>query len=200
MDIGYKVEIIKKMIGNNQIKECIIEIEKLGVQNLKENLIIIRRRIKENNDQFNMGLISLEDYNVSNARIALALLKSLDDLLNSNKNTLTASLCLNLGKQRMEEKDFLSAKMYFDKAIIENQFLIEAYLDRGAVKLALGASGEAIVDFSVVIKNDPSNPIAFYNRGAAYLQLGELSKACTDWKKVKALGYDLANELLKLCS
>jgi len=193
-----KIENIKKLIGKNKFDKAFAEMEQMSIRDLDNIIILYRRKVKENKEQFNLSIKNLEDFNVTNARISLAILESLDELIDEDETNM-AQQFLQFGQQRLSEEDFSSAKIYFDKAIIEDNSLIEAYLDRGAAKLSLEDYHEAIVDFSIAIKLNPKNPIAFYNRGIALFQLGELEKACKNWKEVKALGFDIADEVLKFC-
>lgn len=193
-----KVKNIKRLIGENNFGEALLQIESLTSKTDEKKLLLIKRRLKENNDQFDLGIKSLEDFNVTNTRISLSMIGLLDKLIGQSDIEI-ASQFIQFGKKRLEEKDFISAKMYFDKAIMENNRVIEAYLDRGAAKLSLKEYHEAIVDFSIVIKNNPNNPIAHYNKGVALFQLGELEEACKCWKKVKELGFDIADEVLIYC-
>ncbi len=159
------------------------------------SLILIKGRISENKNQFNIGIKSLEDYNITNTRICLALLELLPKENGFNKST----LYFDFGRARQIEGDFASAKIYFDKVIVENLNMIEAYIERGASLLALENYEDAIQDFSIAIKYQNENPIPYYNRGIAYFQEGKLDLACRDWRKVKELGFDIADQLLLGC-
>jgi len=192
-----KIEKIRELIGQDKLREALSELRNSSTFSNNE-IIIHSRRLEENKKQFQLGQINREDFSVGNTRIALALLELIDDSFRDNKSNLS-QLFLKFGRQRMSSEDFVSAKMYFDKAIIEDYSLIEAYVDRGAAKLALNQYQEAIPDFTMAIKHDSNNGIALYNRGVSYFQAGQLEDACEDWKKVKELGLNIADEVLDLC-
>lgn len=198
MSLKSQIRKIKKIVGNNQIEKALLEMEQFEEEELENIIILHKRNIEENKKQFNLGLKNVEDFNVTKTRISLAILESLDALANM-KDVDISQQFLQFGKLRLTENDFLSAKLYLDKAIIENSSLIEAYLERGATKLALEEYKEALQDLSIVLKKEPNNSIALYNMGIALFQLGELDEACKLWKKVKTLGFDLADKAINLC-
>jgi len=193
------IEKIKDLIAENRFDKVFLELEKLNIDELKNKIVINRNRLKVNKEQFNFGIVSIEDFNIENRRVAIALLEFLDDVFGNNENEISP-LFLKIGQERLLEKDFLSAKNYFDKALNEDNSLIDAYFDRGTAKLALGEFIDAIVDFSIVINRSPNNGLALYNRGVSFFQLEQLEKACEDWNKVKELGFDIADEALLLCN
>ena len=53
---------------------------------------------------------------------------------------------------------------------------------------------EAIKDYSKAILLDPTNAMAYFNRGNSKFSKGDKQSACTDWKKAKELGADYAQE------
>lgn len=73
------------------------------------------------------------------------------------------------GKQAFTRKDFKAAEQHFTKAIALRPESIEAYLFRADSWLAMGKHGQAIKDYTQILKLDPNQAIAYYNRGATYL-------------------------------
>jgi hypothetical protein len=61
------------------------------------------------------------------------------------------------------------------------------YYNRGVVKSNLGNQEEAVADYDIAIKLDPSNSNAYYNRGIAKLDLGNKEDAKADYKKSAGL-------------
>lgn len=193
------IEKIKSLIAENRFDKAFLELEKLNIKEIENDIVISKGRLKVNREQFNSGIVTIEDFNVEYRKIALALLELLDDIFDNNENEISP-IFLKLGQEMLLEKDFLSAKKYFDKALNEDNSLIDAYFDRGTAKLALGEFIDAIVDFSIVINRTPKNGLALYNRGVSFFKLEQIDKACEDWNKVKELGLDIADEALLLCN
>jgi Flp pilus assembly protein TadD len=55
----------------------------------------------------------------------------------------------------------------------------------------------AIEDYGRVIEMDPENPIAWYGRGIAHLQIRYFIGACEDLHNAVELGYSYAKELIE---
>ena len=60
---------------------------------------------------------------------------------------------------------------------------------RGSAYRAKGKHNKAIADFTEVIRLDPKNAKAYWNRGVAYSETGERAKADEDFARAKKLGY-----------
>ena len=60
---------------------------------------------------------------------------------------------------------------------------------------------EAIQDFTSLIGLEPTNPMAFLNRGVCYLEISENNEACKDFKKAKDLGFkdEKLNQFIESC-
>lgn len=59
--------------------------------------------------------------------------------------------------------------------------------DSGEYLLSTGETDEAISEFAAAIRRNPANVDAWRNRGLAHLKLGQLKKACRDFKEVLSL-------------
>lgn len=93
----------------------------------------------------------------------------------------------------------------YDKAIELAPDFISALVNRGSVKDENGDFSGAIADYDEAIRlaeNDPDNmQKAYFNRGNSNYNLGQISQACTDWKKAYDLGADYALERInKYCT
>jgi tetratricopeptide (TPR) repeat protein len=82
----------------------------------------------------------------------------------------------------------------FDKALEINPRYADAYYNRGfAYAIGKGQYDRAISDFNKAIEINPRCAEAYGARGIAYNAIGQLDKACSDWKRACELG------LLKVC-
>lgn len=66
---------------------------------------------------------------------------------------------------------------FIRKGSLQTEMLSMAYTNRGIALGNLGRVEKAISDFSEAIRLDPKSPLAFYNRGNAYLDKKKL-----DWR------------------
>ncbi len=73
---------------------------------------------------------------------------------------------------------------------------IDAYLNRGAIRLANHDTSGALADFDRVIEADPYRPLAWSNRGLAQSAAGRYSAALGDFENALALAPDHAPALL----
>ena len=89
------------------------------------------------------------------------------------------------GKQAFDQKDFKLAEQYFSKAIAikpDGPDAVGLYLFRAEAYAALGKSGSAIKDYTLVIKLNPNLPLVYYNRGTLYfLKEKDYKKAVKDF-------------------
>ena len=81
---------------------------------------------------------------------------------------------IELGKVFSDCEAYLIALEYFDKAIalsylpINKDRLVEAYDERGDIKMFLRKNVEAIVDYSKAIELDPNESSLYFSRGMSY--------------------------------
>lgn len=109
----------------------------------------------------------------------------------------TAKEYLDLGRVKMENKEFATALEFFTKAIIQNPKNAIAYNCRGAAKMELGDYIGAILDYDKVIELDPQNASNYNNRAFAKFYLDKLSDAVLDWQKAGDLGDENAYRTIK---
>ena|ERR1051326_6811303 len=104
----------------------------------------------------------------------------------------------NRGRLYYGMKEFEKAIDDYNQAIAINPNSALAYLERGNAEMdGFNDDEEAIEDYNKALRIDPGLVQAWYNRGMAEFHLGKKEEACSDFAKVKALGYAQADEMLK---
>lgn len=95
----------------------------------------------------------------------------------------------NRGTAYIQLRQYQKAIDDFTRAIdLKPYDAVYAYDNRGAVYYSLGRFREAIADYSEAIRLKEDDAEAYYNRGLAYLQLGENAPGCFDAQKACELG------------
>ncbi len=150
-------------------------------------------------DQADKGITPVEELSMEYNKIATRLLELI--LPPAQVPQLSdATTYYNLANNLFRQENFHEAVKYYSRAVMANPGYYEAYLERGAAKVRLKQIEEGVVDLSISILLAPKQPFGYFNRGMAYLQLEELDKACADWKMVKSLKVDIADQYLeKFC-
>jgi tetratricopeptide (TPR) repeat protein len=92
--------------------------------------------------------------------------------------------------------EFNKLKARFDSYIESNPDRFEGYFNRANLYFDIQKFENAIDDYSSVIERN-EYPVAYYNRGLCYLQLGLKQEGCNDIKKSAELGYVVTKELLE---
>ena len=115
-------------------------------------------------------------------------------------NDLAAGAWFSVGYLLENSEDSISA---YDRVISLKPDLVEAYINRGAAKAALGQSDAAIADYNEAIRLKPDfydeairlkpdDAEAYYNRGVAKDALGQRNAAIADYDEAIRLKPDLA--------
>jgi len=133
-----------------------------------------------------------------------------NDFINDNSRAKTSNdkiVTENYKKTRESNDDFVSntSKIKladfqrpiedFNIAVKNNP--VDAYYNRGTVKVKYGDYIGAIQDFDRVIEIQLGFAMAYYNRGIAKFELGDKSGAGLDWNKAFDLGMKEAYDLIK---
>ena len=105
--------------------------------------------------------------------------------------------CLNLQLALTDEK---GAVEDYDKAIRQNPYSAQAYLNRAKAYLNMGAIDKAIADYDKVIGMDPRNAFSYYGRGVAYQLKGEgfQKRAIADFAEAVRIKPDYFDALIRL--
>jgi tetratricopeptide (TPR) repeat protein len=108
---------------------------------------------------------------------------------------------------KYNETKFVTSLQLFTKAAMVNppdSSLISISLWKGKSRIQLRLFEEAIEDFNQALERVPMTTIekqdwieAHYQRGNAYYEILDFSKACEDWNTSLALGYDDALKSIK---
>jgi tetratricopeptide (TPR) repeat protein len=96
---------------------------------------------------------------------------------------------VNRGIVRLYGKDHQGAIADFEKAISLNPAQPEAYLNKGAALVRMGASpSEAIAQFNEALARKTSRPeVAYFSRGVAHEVAGDIKAAYLDYKRAQEL-------------
>lgn len=89
--------------------------------------------------------------------------------------------------------------LYFlDKSIHIDDSYRNGYFNRGKCKGSLKDYKGALTDFDDAIERNPNDSDYYFNRGLIKIKLSDHDGACKDFKRSAELGYQLANEILRL--
>lgn len=95
-------------------------------------------------------------------------------------------------------KDYKSAIVDYDKAIVLDPGYTKAYGNRGVAKVKLQQYKAGLLDYNKAISLDPAYTIAYINRGnLKHNYLNDFHGACIDWKKAKELGDSRVDDIIK---
>ena len=103
---------------------------------------------------------------------------------------------LNMALSKLQLKDYEGAIQNYTTAINNHSLgginwnLSDGYFNRAFAYSRLKYYKKAIYDYSEVIKLEPYNDFAYFNRGIEKYNLGEFEGACIDFEKSISLGYD----------
>jgi len=114
-----------------------------------------------------------------------AIKDTLDALaLDSSLKIAQANLCIFHG----ENSDFQRAKIACENSVRLNTLNPHVYLTLGVAQENLGDNISALYNFNRAIELDKNFTNAYRNRGVVFEKLGDLPKACSDWKLASSLG------------
>ncbi|MEM1219405.1 MAG: tetratricopeptide repeat protein [Bacteroidota bacterium] len=104
---------------------------------------------------------------------------------------------IDAGHEKILREDFAAAEQHFQKAIQRVPDDLEANFLLGTSLTALGRFVEANLRFSYLLEHlSPNNPRALTQRGNNSFILGQIEKACSDWKLVQQEGFPYADQML----
>lgn len=88
----------------------------------------------------------------------------------------------------------------YSTAIRLNPSFFKVLFSRGNAWFKLGKYQEALADYLKYAEKEAEPAMAIYNAGMCYLQMNDRQKACEQWQKASALGFQNAeNMLVKYC-
>ena len=97
-----------------------------------------------------------------------------------------------------ERKKRQAAIIFFDNQIKADSTNLSAYINRGAYFAELGLHVQAIKDFNKALSIEPHQAIVYYNRAISKARFMYTLDACKDLQKAGTLGYEPAEDLLKV--
>ena len=197
------VTAIVKLIEDSELLEAADLLgSAVGAGKHQSNLIVLKQRLNANKKSLREGMLGQEDYSVENNKIAFSLLDIISKMENvptlQNQNSELATQYFEFGNKHLNQKSFHRAILYFSKAILAYPQFAKAYAERGIAKMRVGVPEEAILDIETAVGISPQQPFAFLNLGNIYYQAGNKEKACANWLKVRELGFDVADNNLRI--
>jgi len=124
--------------------------------------------------------------------------------LNNALNIYPGNMSLLFSRGVVKEKlgDISGSIIDLNVAIISNKLdsddLSTAYRSRGIIYSDIDSLQNAIADCTKSIEFDPKSELAYLIRGGCFRKLGQMDKACEDYRKSADLGYIPAYDLIKL--
>jgi tetratricopeptide (TPR) repeat protein len=104
----------------------------------------------------------------------------------------------NRGSAYHAMKEFSRANKDYTMAINLNPNFANCYVARGNLAMnVLQNDALALMDYSRAIQLNPANALAYYSRGVLRLRMKEVPMACEDFHRVRQLGYDRADDLIR---
>lgn len=92
-------------------------------------------------------------------------------------NIQDATVWVNIGKEAYQKKDFASAIVAYDEALLRDEFYTEGWKLRGDALMELGKYEEAALSYERAITIDKNNPELLGRKGRALYLLGEYQEA-----------------------
>ena len=124
--------------------------------------------------------LSLQQQNRSEE--AIEKWRSIANIVEETDSELAARAWFSVGYLALLEKlDRKMALDAYDKALRLNPDLVEAYYNRGMVKIVLGQWEAALADYDAAIARNPNYAEAYYNRGMVKEALGQREAALVEY-------------------
>lgn len=109
----------------------------------------------------------------------------LSEILSISPNQFAASYIS--GDIELWRKNYEQARIHYEHALLSDPHSIPLKTNLGAALYGLGLHDEAIKNYDQVLQLQPSNSMAWFNRGIALLERYEFEAARNDFDKVLAL-------------
>jgi len=191
---------VLELIKEDKLREALAATSRQPLSRSRHiHIALLKRQLAEVETTYRNALVTSEEYSVRRGRIAAALLdQSPGDLADTSaESDKRVDRLYRFGNALLQRNDFRRAIRYFNKVLRDDRTHIGAHIERGAAQCALGKYEKAIADFTTALELDGQHPFALFNRGVALWHSGRRCEACSDWRKVKALGFDVADAYLQ---
>ena len=136
--------------------------------------------------------LSLQQQNRSEE--AIEKWRSIANIVEGTDNELAARAWFSIGyltfKEDMKKTDLEMIINAYDKALSMNPDLVEAYYNRGVMKLPLGQFEAALADFDAAIARNSDYAQAYYSRGMVKEALGQREAALVEYDAAIARNQD----------
>lgn len=121
--------------------------------------------------------------------------KDLNKLLKLEPNHLQGRI--TLGEIEFRLANYEGAFYQFDKAVTTHGHESKAYAYRAKANQKLGKVENALADYGVAIRINPSNGMAYLYRGTLYISQKKNLSACNDFENARNLGVSEAEQVIK---
>ena len=194
------------LIAENDLDEAFSLLDAWSInQRLQRALILLRNEYAQLEEDRRKNMLTRNDRVDAYKELSSKLLEwaaEYEEQYNGTDNpSLPSTRRLHaFGQQLLQAGDHHRAILYFSRVLLHQPDHVAALLDRGTAKAALHAFEEAFPDLERATRLDPEQPFAWLNRGHCAYRLGRVEEACRSWRRVQALGFDLADQnLAMLC-
>ncbi|MCB0505626.1 MAG: tetratricopeptide repeat protein [Cyclobacteriaceae bacterium] len=104
---------------------------------------------------------------------------------------------ITLGEMEFQAGNYEKAFYEFDKAVSSHKQSSIAFAYRAKANQKLGKAKEALNDYSVALRLDAGNGMAYFYRATLYLSQKKKAAACSDFERAKELGISSADAAIK---
>ena len=186
-DESNQVEVIEKNLlkFTVTIKALVDELDENILKSMmqdKETLEELTRKNKELQEKYDALNQQMKNYRQEFDTVDDARKLEIKKEVARNSEKFSAVDELNKGNDFSARKDYAQALAAYDRAIILDSQLAEAYNNRGIIKYELGQFSEAINDYISAISLKKNYADALNNRGTVYAALNQFQNAASDFQ------------------
>ena len=98
-----------------------------------------------------------------------------------------------------DKKDFVHAKEEYKRCIVKDRHYVDAYFNMGNILMQQDSAEKSMRQYAMVIRVDPRNPTAYYDRGVCYEVMDSMKQAIDDYRHALILdpNYSSPKDALK---
>lgn len=194
-----QIKILEKIevhISKGRYKEALeVSLTMNLSKSTRSDLIQLSGRFHELQNEKIQGILDLQGEKLIKNQIIGSFLAVISEIKqdSTKDNERLAEVSYKIGNNIFQAHNFQIAIEYFSKVIdtegISNELRLKALNDRGISNLSKGDLEKAKNDFDYILRLQPDNAIALFNRGITLLKLAD-----KDFINSTLLGYETARE------